>query len=131
MSRTLNDAEYVAALIDLLGRKLAASGELLPARAVAIRRGLLESTRVTDINASAKECGQNDLNHNCAGVKAYSLPRVSQSPIGRVTTADAAKELHLKTDSVRYLCREGRLDSVKDGRRHLITVESVQKWAHR
>lgn len=44
----------------------------------------------------------------------------------RIGVRAAAKILNIKEDSVRHLVEKGRLDSVKEGREHRISMESVQ-----
>lgn len=48
-----------------------------------------------------------------------------------ITTAEAAAQLGLPADSVRWHCRRGNLDSRKVGRQHMVTVASIESYKRR
>lgn len=112
----VEDADYLAGIIELLARTLAERPNpyRLEGRAVGLQRWLLnEATRRKDgtpVSGSVKPSA------------ALDVPPLKH----RIGVRAAAKILNIKEDSVRDLIENGRLDSVKEGRQHRISVESVQ-----
>lgn len=121
----LDTAQYLVAVIDLFDRLLSQRGQPLPTRLAAIQLSL---TRCIDSrDASGKFAGQTFSTRVHASADGPAVLDVSHSTAGVVDTATAAEMLGIKEDSVRYLCRRGRFDSVKPGGRWLITAESVER----
>jgi hypothetical protein len=48
-----------------------------------------------------------------------------------ITTAEAAAQLGIPADLVRWHCRRGNLDSRKVGRQHMVTVASIENYKRR
>lgn len=121
-------AEWLLAVIAAYAeRQLARNGTAIPEALVAIQRDLADAIAICRDRASSKRAGLAIVTRVGIGKIEVLESEVPQLESNLVDTATAARELEIREDSVRYLCRSGALESTKVGARHWITKRSIER----